>query len=117
MPTRKAKGSKVFIANALMILKARDMTIAQWATKAGISSRALRKYLNDEQRPGLEVLDALAEAADLSLPELLTEGLTADLVKSRELATMTTNYVASRPRARRHALDVLVDDLRYEKSA
>ena len=82
--------------NAPVIMSARGWKqLSEWAKASGLSYRALRYYMDLERSPTGVALDALAAAAGLSVPEMLTEGLTVEMVKNRDLATLAENYVTA----------------------
>jgi len=116
MSTRKLTGPSIFLRNAAIVMAARGWKISTWAGEAGMSTRALRKYLKSEQLPGLEALSALAESAGITVSEFMNADLTIEMVRSGELGKLSKNYAASMPRAREHAQKVLTDDLEYQKT-
>lgn len=83
-------------ANAPAIMDAQGWRqLSEWAKASGLSYRALRYYMDLERSPTGDALDALANAAGITVPEMLTEGLTVEMVKQRDLATLTENYVSA----------------------
>jgi len=61
----------IFFTNILRLLEERDMTKQELSHKAGVSISFLSDLTNGKANPSLRVMESIANALDVALPELL----------------------------------------------